>query len=1538
MTPQCNGFDQGTCTACSGATYSTTTDATVCLSCPRGTYSPGRDKPCANCSGTIKPWEYWISNGGTSASGCNKNECRIDANEYFTAKTCGCYERTGQYLAWPLPDEGKVCPRAKCNNLGNNQYWSGGNRTKNYRVYDYQCTRGTCTSALKHQYYPGPSGDVERFHPLLCPVANCTNAANNQHYSGLGGASAPVTDACPVQPCTNTPPIGYHWSSPGLTTATSCGHSRCTNTLLNNQYYSSHGGTSPTGCSVSTCVNALPPLSYWSMNGFVDPSGCTSTPCSIKPDHSTFLPNALNLNANCAWTCDAGYYRDAAMCSPCPEGTFSTQGAIGQCTPCTLGVHYPQLNSEYLPRGTAQTTCEWRCNVGFAAAPGLRCLAAATTVSNQLTIKKFAIVADLEGRIVGSQLIQNTRLVRINFTSETTETLTRIDYWVTQFALHASGKYAVFAKNGALRTIDLTSPFTIRHLAGSDSTTGKAQGSFENARFNSVSALAMPRALSFCLLLDQAGEIISMVNFDTRTVTWLQITPSSSPFIGLSVSLDGSLAAVCKSSQLYILDIPSNTMNVAVGNSFYECGSTAISHDNDYIYLAHRAGVGSNLGTLQLINIAAPPATVTTLIASESRLLNAKLTTSPMPWRVWSASTSAYSVLQIAISDTFQASVEVAYGNGQGIEDDISEGSVHTEKFYWPFAITAWACGRRGYECNTEPYYALPCVPGRTSDGFNLCEACPAGTFAADFASEQCTACPQNTYADVSFSTTCYTCTPSCPQKQYLAQCGANSPGTCSPCAKDCAADSLRVDCTGQSQGACQSCPADPLPNQYYALAAEECSASPCTSQLSLGNYWSHHGGTNATGCAQSPCLNKPGNSVYVPYDNLDSACKYQCLPGYQGVSCEPCQPGYFASADSVTCQPCPQGTFSSDPASASCQVCQEGSYASVQASTQCDPCSAGSYAPSKQSASCIPCSLGEVALPGSSKCTECSPGYAALPSNASHCQACPPGTIAPGQANSQCSPCPPGQVSPLTAASSCAPCDAGYAALPSNATHCQPCEPGFQSEYESSACRPCEPGYHAPHQASPSCTPCPVNTISPSPASTACQSCPETFFAPEQASSTCEVCPAGYFILDPADSDPQCLRCLAGYVSQPASYACTPCQAGSAALPDFPAECQPCPAGHVAPNASSSCTPCPAGYAAKPDITPATCLQCQAGTISTGRANTACTPCLPGYVSAPGTSSCTPCAPGTYSDPAVSKRTCAACPSGSYSLRATTACIPCDPGTYPPSPVGPCVPCAPGTFSPTQGSPQCPPCPHFTYSNASGSTACSPCYAPPNAVLKAVEGSAQCQYACDAGTVLRGAACVALDTSKKYLTFTTVIARSPQEISKLLTALSLAVARALNVNPARVLALTDRPIIPTSATSMSPGRRLLVYPSPFSDTQVYFLIESLTPQENAAINAYIRNSDDFQASLNDISKSQGLPAIVVTLDQDFHIASAQTTAQQIMPQTTTAAATIISAPSQPPNIQPAKPSAASIPPRARWICLILSLISHIPAIIGETL
>ncbi|XP_031421932.1 basement membrane-specific heparan sulfate proteoglycan core protein isoform X9 [Clupea harengus] len=139
-----------------------------------------------------------------------------------------------------------------------------------------------------------------------------------------------------------------------------------------------------------------------------------------------------------------------------------------------------------------------------------------------------------------------------------------------------------------------------------------------------------------------------------------------------------------------------------------------------------------------------------------------------------------------------------------------------------------------------------------------------------------------------------------------------------------------------------------------------------------------------------------------------------QCPPGYQGLSCQDCSPGYTRSGNGLylgNCEPCDCNGHSDtcDPEQGTCTNCQHNTMGDL-----CESCAPGFFGDSTAGTpeDCQPCacphtdpdnqfsptceSLGN----GGYRCTACQPGY-----SGQYCERCAAGYVGNPQERSKCRP-----------------------------------------------------------------------------------------------------------------------------------------------------------------------------------------------------------------------------------------------------------------------------------------------------------------------------------------------------------------------------------------------------------------------------------------------------------------------------------------------------------------------------------------------------
>jgi hypothetical protein len=192
-----------------------------------------------------------------------------------------------------------------------------------------------------------------------CPVGQyrtaCTSAANSVCTS-----------------CTNRPPNGVYTSAGTQGAPASCQTSCATG-------YVRQADRSCKLCDTSTC-----PVGQYRGECKVDADGACG-PCTNKPANSAYTGAGQPYGSNnCAWACNAGYYRSNGECKPCstaacPVGQYRGECAATTDAPCVVCTGRPS-NSQYTSAGVPYNAnaCTWACISGYFRASGA-CVACSTS-------------------------------------------------------------------------------------------------------------------------------------------------------------------------------------------------------------------------------------------------------------------------------------------------------------------------------------------------------------------------------------------------------------------------------------------------------------------------------------------------------------------------------------------------------------------------------------------------------------------------------------------------------------------------------------------------------------------------------------------------------------------------------------------------------------------------------------------------------------------------------------------------------------------------------------------------------------------------------------------------------------------------------------------------------------------------------------------------------------------------------------------------------------------------------------------------------
>ena len=278
------------------------------------------------------------------------------------------------------------------------------------------------------------------------------------------------------------------------------------------------------------------------------------------------------------------------------------------------------------------------------------------------------------------------------------------------------------------------------------------------------------------------------------------------------------------------------------------------------------------------------------------------------------------------------------------------------------------------------------------------------------------------------------------------------------------------------------------------------------TSVLAPRGFYRLAGGVDIVQC--------PGSTFSNTSGAVSSACSGPCMAGYMGSSNESisikfvdstcngrCPLGHWCPLGTADPIPCPAGTYGAEEGlstSACSGRCPKGSYCGIATvfpdnclagfygnmtglhaptcSGACDAgyiCMAGSISPQQYA-----CPAGQYnSVPGSSSCSDCSPGYATAMSASTKCDVCPAGTYSNAAISAtQCLICAPGTYSSAAASTSCSQCSPGQSAE--------------MRQNGSTSCRACPPSRYTDGNNTIACLQCPVGTFTLTAGSTSCSLC----------------------------------------------------------------------------------------------------------------------------------------------------------------------------------------------------------------------------------------------------------------------------------------------------------------------------------------------------------------------------------------------------------------------------------------------------------------
>lgn len=473
----------------------------------------------------------------------------------------------------------------------------------------------------------------------------------------------------------------------------------------------------------------------------------------------------------------------------------------------------------------------------------------------------------------------------------------------------------------------------------------------------------------------------------------------------------------------------------------------------------------------------------------------------------------------------------------------------------------------------------VPCARGTysSSTGATACTTCPAGTYcdaSTDAALQSPTPCPAGFYCPVGTSN--YFSYP-CPIGTFSASTSQSTQSACTSCTPGmyCASRGLSSpsgDCTAGfycATGAWLPAPTwdsfNPdlttvtntgavCPEHYYCPTG---SSSPTS--CPAGTIAPFTGADDLTRCEPCPAGKYcPGLGV-----TLDCSAGYVCLKGASTATPTDSTTGYICPIANY----CPTGSNSETP-------CPPG-YTSSTGASECSVCSAGQFCEGRGTSLPSDCPAGSYCPEGSAAPIACEPGYVQSLTGQSDCSACPTGTYCPefGMSDSSSYVCDGGYIC-SSGASISSPADGVYSLsdVPNGS-----CPVGYYCTAGASAPTPCPIGTYSNVNALSTCIFCPAGYYCETTALTGpTDECSPGYYCPSGSSSATEsTCPAGYYC--PAGT-PTPLLCDSGlYAASAGMSECESCPEGFRCLGGGSAP-EACPSGRLCPSGSSIGNFCPDG------------------------------------------------------------------------------------------------------------------------------------------------------------------------------------------------------------------------------------------------------------------------------------------------------------------------------------------------------------------------
>ena len=618
-------------------------------------------------------------------------------------------------------------------------------------------------------------------------------------------------------------------------------------------------------------------------------------------------------------------------------------------------------------------------------------------------------------------------------------------------------------------------------------------------------------------------------------------------------------------------------------------------------------------------------------------------------------------------------------------------------------------CGTGEYQPSEGQRVCLECPEGEAVNvqGADACIPCEIGEFAETSGESVCDVCADNEYTPNKGATECLKCPEGSESTQPAFECTLCNKGFFSESGESCQPCAAGKFSSQKGQGECDDC----LDHTISSGSASQC--TPC--DIGEEGYPESHA-LHGISC-------KPCDAGYFN-DVKGAACRI-CDSGEEAVGtgntkCALCEPGHAKEGSDGVCETCDPGTFAFGRGTVVCTVCGAGKYANDTGSDECIECPAGTKSDGTGE-NCTPCNEGFFSgETGASTCQPCPTGRFSNKKGTKVCTPCPRGEYQNVDGQTECEPCKAGSYNNVTGQVLCLECRDGFFSNTTGKTECDPCPTGSSTIDKNGAglsvrdtCKPCDKGYHMDSAGQAVCKECPTGTATDVTGSVVCESCPVGSFRDTAGGQSCSACTEGKYA--PNKRTVQCLECEIGKFRNDShldASVCVPCPQGYFANETGLNECYPCPVGsYGVSEGQSQCAPCPTGTFGVNEAS-LECDLCEEGTFQNRLGQGTCESCPIGrFGNAEGLTECKFCGKGTFSN-TTGNVLCDRCSPGSDADSTnSTACDPCDPGSFTSSfGTEVCSACKGGFISTGFGSTVCTPCLEGTFANGVGNTECTRC------------------------------------------------------------------------------------------------------------------------------------------------------------------------------------------------------------------------------------